>query len=135
MLLPPALVLAAADAAATATAAPPPDLGEIPEAVGRRLVYARSTGLCERCGREWATDWHHRKNRTQGGLWCPSNGLHLGRACHDDIGRHPAVSYVAGFLVREHAIPANQPVRLALHGWALLNTDGTVHLLTDRGIL
>lgn len=106
-----------------------------PEGIGRRLVYARSTGLCERCGRAWAAEWHHRKNRSQGGTWCPSNGLHLCNACHADIGAFPSLAMVGGFLVRGRAISANQPVRLHLHGWALLNVDGTVHALTDRSIL
>lgn len=108
---------------------------EMSERAARQLVAARSMALCERCGRAWATDWHHRKNRSQGGLWCPSNGLHLCRRCHDDVGRFVSLALVGGFLVRRFAIPANQPVRLHLHGWALLNPDGTVHPLTDRSIL
>jgi hypothetical protein len=96
----------------------------------RQLVYARSGRVCERCGRSRAHDWHHRQNRSQGGLWCPSNGLHLCRSCHEDIGRYPAHAMGGGWLLDSHATPANAPVRLHLHGWALLNTDGSVHPLT-----
>ncbi|HEY8590216.1 MAG TPA: HNH endonuclease signature motif containing protein [Naasia sp.] len=130
-------VLAAAllFAAEQARTPPAPEYLEVSEDVARRLVHARSEGLCERCGSAWATDWHHRQNRSQGGVWCPSNGLDLCRSCHADIGQFPTPAYVAGFLVRRFAIPANQPVRLHLHGWSLLNRDGSVHLLHDRSIL
>lgn len=131
MLAPTRLVVVAAE---QARAVPPAVVPAPSEATGRRLVYARSTGLCERCGRAWGEEWHHRQNRSQGGSWCPSNGLHLCHDCHADIGAYPALALVGGFLVRRLAIPANQPVRLHLHGWALLNVDGTVHALTDRSI-
>lgn len=50
------------------------------ESKARELVYARSGGWCEArisglCyGR--AASWHHRRNRSQGGRWVASNGLH-----------------------------------------------------------
>lgn len=54
--------------------------------LGRDLVYGRSDGRCE----AWipgvcigmAREWHHRLNRSQGGRWDASNGLHLCKPCH-----------------------------------------------------
>lgn len=64
----------------------------------RRFVYARSGGQCEVrilgvcLGR--ATNWHHRINRSQGGLWLPSNGLHVcGSGTH---GCHGALTVPQG---------------------------------------
>ena len=55
-------------------------MAAVNQKTGRRLVGARSGGVCELrvhglCeGR--ATDWQHRRNRSQGGTWAPSNGIH-----------------------------------------------------------
>jgi hypothetical protein len=49
---------------------------------GRKVVYLRSDGVCECCGVVRAIHWHHRLNRSQGGTWHPSNGLHLCLHCH-----------------------------------------------------
>ncbi len=73
----------------------------------RRLVRARSNGVCEGCDRARAAHWAHRVRRDVG-PWCPSNGLDLCAACH------------TGWA---HANPT-APVRLALHGWVLLDPDG-----------
>jgi len=69
------------------------------EREARKLVYARSGGVCEACGSERATEWHHRKNRSQGGLWTPSNGLHLGVACHRRITVNPRDAADEGYTV------------------------------------
>lgn len=78
------------------------------ESLSREIVYARSGGDCEVriegvcLGR--ATNWHHRKNKSQGGLWRPSNGLHLcgsgTTGCHGWITHEPKLSYVKGWAVR-----------------------------------
>lgn len=89
----------------------------------RRVVYARSEGACEICG-EPASEWHHRKNRSQGGTWTASNGLHLCSRCHRYVTEHPAVSYPCGWAVRRAGKPADMPVLTRRHGWVLLNDEG-----------
>lgn len=59
------------------------------EATGRRVVKKRSKGICEIqildvCVVD-ATEWHHRRNRSQQGLWLPGNGLHLCWRCHEAV--------------------------------------------------
>jgi hypothetical protein len=94
------------------------------EAAARRLVYARSGGLCERCGRQTAVQWHHRQNRSQGGLWEAANGLHLDVECHLFVGTNPTASYAAGWLVRSGQNPAEAPVWHARFGLVLLDNSG-----------
>ena len=43
----------------------------------RRLIVARSGGVCEGCGHADATEMHHRKYKSRGGKDTPSNALHL----------------------------------------------------------
>lgn len=87
----------------------------------RKFVYKRSTdedgyrvceirlfGIC--VGR--ATDWHHRKNRSQGGLWTPSNGLDLCHACHMTITDTRSEYYDMGWLVKRDRDPALVPVTI-----------------------
>ena len=50
------------------------------EATCRKLVSARSGGVCERCGAIRAAGKHHRVKRSQGGRWTPSNIVDLSRA-------------------------------------------------------
>lgn len=93
----------------------------------RRLVRARTgddQDLCETCLTEVGTDWSHRKRRSQGGLWCPSNGLWQGRTCHrlTDSGSAQAEHY--GWHLRRHQDPLTTPVYLARHGWVLLDPNG-----------
>lgn len=90
----------------------------------RKLLAARSGGLCEVCRREPAVDAHHRRNRSQRGQWDISNLLHLCRREHQHIGTHPAVSYERGWSVRSTDDPASVPVFLAGHGWVYLTADG-----------
>lgn len=47
----------------------------------RRIVRDRSGGACEICGVP-AESMHHRRFRSQGGPWAPSNILHL---CGDGV--------------------------------------------------
>jgi hypothetical protein len=69
----------------------------------RRLVRARSGGLCEAetpvCTRE-AAHAHHIRLRSQGGTHEPSNLLDVCAACHRYIHDHPEESYRYGFLRR-----------------------------------
>lgn len=102
------------------------------EATGRRVVSARSGGVCETCGHDRATDWHHRLNRSQGGSWAPSNGLAVCRRCHRYITTHPAHAYARGWLVAHGYDPAATPVRYPTEfGEAdvLLRDDGGLDLV------
>lgn len=106
------------------------------EQAARRIVRQRSGGVCETriagvC-RGRAAEWHHRKNRSQGGKWAPSNGLHLCSGCHLYITTHPAAAREKGWAVPSHADPAQTPVEVWLWGHfqapALLDDDGQFHL-------
>lgn len=106
------------------------------EREARRLVEARSHGLCEVCARVPATNWHHRLNASQGGAWDASNGLHVcgsgTTGCHGHIGLNRAVAYERGWSVRSTADPAATPVWLAGLGWSLLLPDGSIRPATER---
>lgn len=95
------------------------------EASARRAVYTRSGGVCEACLSRRATEWHHRKNRSQGGPWSPENGLHLCSACHAWITAHPEAAVAVGWAVRGHADPAQVPVYLGGRRQVLLTVEGT----------
>lgn len=94
------------------------------EKTARALVYARSGGTCERCGAAPAAEWDHRKNRSQGGLWLPSNGLHLCRNCHAWKTSNPLRATRHGWAVKSWQNPVEVPVRLAAHGLVLLDDLG-----------
>lgn len=101
------------------------------QAEGRRLVYGRSSGECEAgvpdvCA-GIAREWHHRLNRSQGGRWDASNGLHLCRPCHayvTDKARNEAKE--KGWAVAPGVTPpADVPV-LRRGVWVLLDDAGAV---------
>jgi hypothetical protein len=81
------------------------------ERATREAVPGRSGGRCEYC-RGAGTEMHHRIARSQGGLWAPSNILHL---CHEDHHDFTFVrrtlGYELGVLLRHHQIPADVPVQ------------------------
>lgn len=92
----------------------------------RRLVYARSGGQCEMAGLRClgeAAEWHHRKNRSQGGEWLPSNGLHLCVVCHQWVTDHPAGARLMGWSVPSHRDSGLIAVRRR-HDWVLLDDEG-----------
>jgi hypothetical protein len=101
----------------------------------RRIVRERSEGLCERCGVAYATNVHHRKNRSQGGRWDPANCLHLcgsgTTGCHGYITSTPVQARAGGWTVRSGWDPQSVPVRLAGMGWRLLGPNGEIEL-TER---
>lgn len=105
--------------------------GDSGEREARRIVAERSGGVCEMCGAARATNWHHRKNASQGGLWCPSNGLHLcgsgSTGDHGWVTEHPTQAHDdGGWVVWSHEDPAAVPVLVAGRGWVLLGADGSV---------
>lgn len=94
----------------------------------RRVVAARSGGLCEICGHCRAATMHHRRKRSQGGPWAPSNVLHLcgdgTTGCHGLITNTRTVFYARGWLVHSWDDWALTPVRLAAVGLVLLDDSG-----------
>lgn len=76
----------------------------------RSVVTDRSDRVCEKCGLEHAREKHHRKNRSQGGDWEPSNILDLCPGCHKWITEHPARAYINGWSVRQPRNPLHVPV-------------------------
>ena len=108
------------------------------EREGRRLVRARSGGMCEVCGRRPATNWHHRVARSQGGRWSAANGLDVcgsgTTGCHGMITVNPAMAKEAksGWSVYPTQDPAAVPVRLAGRGLVLLSDDGKIHRVEER---
>lgn len=92
----------------------------------RQALRARSGGVCEMCGSRPATDAHHRKNRSQGGLWSPENLLHLCHQHHMHVTTHPAIARENGWSVSAYRDPAVEPVWLAGRGWSVLRPDGAI---------
>jgi hypothetical protein len=90
---------------------------------GKRLVKKRSGGLCEVCGERRAAEWQHRKRRTQGGTWCPSNGLHCCVSCHSWITGNGLAARPGGWNLWRRDVPADEPV-LRRGSWVRLTPDG-----------
>lgn len=89
----------------------------------RIVVRERSNGVCERCDRARATDMHHRKNRSQGGLWHPANIVHLCALCHVEITAEPEASIQSGFTVRQSHDPKARRV-FRREQWVFLDDEG-----------
>jgi hypothetical protein len=81
----------------------------------RPAVEGRSGGLCELACGNAATNMHHRKNVSQGGLWTPANVMHLcgsgTTGCHGYFTHHRTEAYALGVAVRRSDNPADIPVR------------------------
>lgn len=103
------------------------------EKLARKLVRARSGGICEICGRKPATNFQHRLAVVHGGEYSATNGIDACghgnlSGCHGHIHQHPAIAYEQGWSVRSGHNPATQPVWLAGRGRVLLRADGTTEL-------
>lgn len=92
---------------------------------GKDVVRARSGGLCEACGMRRVADVHHRKNRSQGGRWDPSNLLGICRTCHDWIGDNRVGARVRGWAVWRDGDPRDLLV-LRRGTWVELGDDGSL---------
>lgn len=90
----------------------------------RRIVKARSNGVCEICGGSQATDMHHRRNRSQGGQWAPENLMHLCHPHHMHITTHPAQAREQGWSVPSWADPATTLVWIYAREYVLLTPNG-----------
>ncbi|MEU5155613.1 HNH endonuclease [Glycomyces sp. NPDC021274] len=97
------------------------------ERKARQLVRERSGGICEVCGLRRATNFQHRKNRSQGGRWTASNGLDVcgtgTTECHGDIHSNPTKAYEAGWSVKSWDDETTAPVR-TWRGLVLLDDEG-----------
>lgn len=68
--------------------------------------------VCETCGQRAATERHHRKNRSQGGTWTPSNILLICHQCHQWTTEHPTSAADMGWSVKSHQTPSRVPVKV-----------------------
>lgn len=98
------------------------------ERQARRLVRERSGGICEVCSAARATNFQHRKGRSQGGRWTASNGLDVcgsgTTGCHGYIHAHPDEACVKGWTVKSWDDERAVPVDLPAFGPVLLNDEG-----------
>jgi hypothetical protein len=86
----------------------PGDVGSA-ESATREIVTERSMGRCEKCGNPGA-QMHHRKNRSQGGLWSPSNIIFLCVEDHNWVGNNPVEAAVVGLHLLPEDDPASVPI-------------------------
>lgn len=101
---------------------------EFSQARGREVVTNRAGGRCEGCGHTQNLEHAHRKARSQGGGWEPSNALRLCRICHAYSHSHPEWSRRVGWMVPRDGDPATTPTRVLM--WGLMPV--IVHL-DDEG--
>lgn len=96
------------------------------EREARRIVAERCGGRCERCGVPQYT-CHHRRKKSQGGPWSPSNLLavcgHGTAGCHGEIEANPMWAHARGLWLRAGELPEVTPVEL-FGRWVLLTDDG-----------
>lgn len=94
----------------------------------RQIVAERSEGMCERCCRGGHLTVHHRKKRSQGGLWTPDNCVavcgHGTAGCHGWIEHNPAKAAAKGFHVRPWQEPDKVPLHWRSSEWVLLLENG-----------
>jgi hypothetical protein len=100
------------------------------EAKTRVIVADRSGGRCERCAVARAGSVHHRRKRSAGGEWSPSNCValcgHGTLGCHSWVEHNPDAAAAAGWHVRPWQDPREVAVHSHLHGVVLLDDTGGV---------
>lgn len=95
--------------------------------VARLLIWARSAGTCERCGRhvrQAGFHAHHRRLRSQGGPDCPSNLACLCTSCHSHIHHNVAEAHRHGWIVPSHSDYRVTLMTVHSRGRVLLTTNG-----------
>jgi hypothetical protein len=107
-------------------------------ATARRITRDRSGGDCELridgvcLGR--ATNFQHRRNRSQQGPWAPSNGIDVcgsgTTGCHGYIHQNPKEADDNGWTVLSWEHWGSKPARF-WHGLVLLSDDGSWTNLGD----
>ncbi|ANA85269.1 HNH endonuclease [Gordonia phage BritBrat] len=104
------------------------------EKTARRIVNERADGFCERCG-QYGTTIHHRKNRSQGGVWSPQNCVALCgdgvRLCHGWATVEPKAAHAEGFKVWSFEDEAVRPIWHSTRRWLLLNEWGGYEEVCD----
>lgn len=91
----------------------------------RKIVRARSGGMCECCGRRRVVEMHHRVNEGQGGQWVPSNILDTCIECHRWITIEPAAARQLGWHLYPTDHPTSARCRVWGRGWVYLTDIGT----------
>lgn len=76
----------------------------------RQIVAFRSHRVCEGCCRQVATEMSHRRARSQGGLWIPSNIQHLCHDCHHWVEMNPTAAHEVGWRLWAGEEPELTPV-------------------------
>lgn len=95
------------------------------------LINERSSGVCEKCGNDWADpQHHHRRPRGSGGSRrestnTASNGLALCERCHSGVESNRNQALIHGWLVNQNGDPRLVPV-LTRHGWVRLTDAGGI---------
>ena len=110
------------------------------EAQARAIVRERAAGTCEAYVPEvclgQAHTMHHRRKRSQGGLWTPSNILALcgngTEGCHGWVEANPKLSRAAGlWLFAGDGEPNSRKAWLRTYNldkaWVLLDDEGGRH--------
>lgn len=90
--------------------------GEVGEKKTRSIIAERSGGVCEICGLAPVTDAAHRKPRSQGGLWSPSNLLASCRPCHAGNHSQPIKAVQNGWHLAMGSEPLEEPTTLCIEG-------------------
>lgn len=96
------------------------------ERAARKVVRARSGGVCEVCGMRPATDFHHRQNASQSGAWTAENGLGVDRLCHIWITENPVGARARGWTVWSTEVPAEVALWRKADAWVYLNGNGSI---------
>jgi len=104
----------------------------------REIVFARSKGYCEFCGKPLPASWaiHHRKLRSRGGRDEVENLVALHHNCHNlgtkSVHLNPSMSEQKGFMVGSWQNPSECPLTLPSGETVILTAEGTYHYLEGK---
>lgn len=105
----------------------------------REIVYSRSRGYCEKCGKPIREDdfaLHHRKLKSRGGADEIVNLVALHHGCHnldtDSVHSNPEESERMGLMVGSWQDPIECPVTLPSGDIVILTTEGSYHYLERK---
>ena len=100
-------------------------MNETSLAQDRAALSERSGCMCEICGSSRATNWHHRKNRSQGGNDGLANAMHLcgsgTTGCHGWVTEHPEQAAENGWCLKSYQDP--EQVAVLVRGQLMLLRD------------
>lgn len=96
----------------------------------RSLIRVRAGDVCERCGKHWGVEIHHRRPRGMGGTSqassnAASNGLLLCSDCHRHVELFRGYAIEFGFLVSQQHSPLLVPV-YRRGEWVHLDNEGGI---------